>query len=95
VAREVLEEWVDRMSGPLGSKIRLAEAFPAEEAVDVLFRRHYPALLRVASAMLGAREAAEDAVQDAFVSATARSCSALQATDAPTPGPRLSCRRTR
>ena len=59
---------MDRISGPLGSKIRLAEAFPAEEAVDVLFRRHYPALLRVAYAMLGTREAAEDAVQDAFVS---------------------------
>ncbi len=37
--------------------------------VDVLFRRHYPALLRLAVVMLGgSREAAEDVVQDAFVS---------------------------
>ena len=35
--------------------------------VDVLFRRHYPGLLRLAVVMLGSREAAEDAVQDAFV----------------------------
>ena len=39
-----------------------------EAAVDVLFRGHYATLLRVAYAMLGTREAAEDAVQDAFVS---------------------------
>jgi len=39
-----------------------------EAAVDVLFRRHYATLLRVGYAMLGTREAAEDAVQDAFVS---------------------------
>jgi RNA polymerase sigma-70 factor (sigma-E family) len=38
------------------------------ELVDVLFRRHYPALLRLAFVMLGDRGAAEDAVQDAFVS---------------------------
>ena len=37
------------------------------ELVDMLFRRHYPALLRLAVVMLGNREAAEDAVQDAFV----------------------------
>jgi len=40
----------------------------AEEVVDVLFRRHYAAMLRVAVAMLGSRDGAEDAVQDAFVS---------------------------
>jgi RNA polymerase sigma factor (sigma-70 family) len=39
-----------------------------DELVDVLFRRHYPALLRLAFVMLGDRGAAEDAVQDAFVS---------------------------
>ncbi|RYP83726.1 hypothetical protein EKO23_18165 [Nocardioides guangzhouensis] len=38
------------------------------ELVDVLFRRHYAALLRLGVVMLGSREAAEDAVQDAFVS---------------------------
>src|SRR5215217_9753686 len=38
------------------------------ELVDVLFRRHYAALLRLAVVMVGDRGAAEDAVQDAFVS---------------------------
>lgn len=37
------------------------------QLMDVLFRRHYAALLRLAVVMLGSREAAEDAVQDAFV----------------------------
>ena len=37
------------------------------ELVEVLFRRHYADLLRLAFVMLGSREAAEDAVQDAFV----------------------------
>ncbi len=37
------------------------------EHFDVLFRRHYAALLRLGVVMLGSREAAEDAVQDAFV----------------------------
>jgi len=37
------------------------------EMIDVLFRRHYAALLRLAVVMLGSREAAEDAVQEAFV----------------------------
>ena len=37
------------------------------ELVEVLFRRHYTELLRLAVVMLGSREAAEDAVQDAFV----------------------------
>lgn len=44
-------------------------AAPARaELLDLLFRRHYAALLRLAVVMLGSREAAEDAVQDAFVS---------------------------
>ena len=38
------------------------------ELVDVMFRRHYTALLRLGVVMLGDREAAEDAVQEAFVS---------------------------
>jgi RNA polymerase sigma factor (sigma-70 family) len=37
------------------------------ELVDVMFRRHYAGLLRLGVVMLGSREAAEDAVQDAFV----------------------------
>jgi RNA polymerase sigma factor (sigma-70 family) len=37
------------------------------ELVEVLFRRHYTELLRLAVVMLGSREAAEDAVQDSFV----------------------------
>jgi len=37
------------------------------ESVEVLFRQHYAALLRLAVVMLGSREAAEDAVQEAFV----------------------------
>jgi RNA polymerase sigma factor (sigma-70 family) len=37
------------------------------ELLDVLFRRQYAQLLRLAVVMLGDREAAEDAVQDAFV----------------------------
>ena len=47
---------------------RTAARGPARaELVDVLFRRHYTALLRLGVVMLGSREAAEDAVQDAFV----------------------------
>lgn len=38
-----------------------------DELVDVLFRRHYVSLLRLAVVMVGDREAAEDAVQEAFV----------------------------
>jgi RNA polymerase sigma factor (sigma-70 family) len=40
---------------------------PARVELDVLFRQHYPGLLRLGVVMLGSREAAEDAVQDAFV----------------------------
>jgi RNA polymerase sigma factor (sigma-70 family) len=39
-----------------------------DELLDVMFRRHYTALVRLGVVMLGSREAAEDAVQDAFVS---------------------------
>ena len=46
---------------------RDAETPARDELVDVLFRRHYTALLRLGVVMLGSREAAEDAVQDAFV----------------------------
>ena len=46
---------------------READTPARAEFVDVLFRRHYSALLRLGVVMLGSREAAEDAVQDAFV----------------------------
>ncbi len=46
---------------------RDAETPARDELVDVLFRRHYTALLRLGVVMLGSREAAEDVVQDAFV----------------------------
>lgn len=37
-------------------------------AIEVLFRRHYRELIRLAYCLLGERTQAEDAVQDAFVS---------------------------
>ena len=46
---------------------RDAEMPARAELVDVMFRRHYAALLRLGVVMLGSREAAEDVVQDAFV----------------------------
>ena len=49
------------------SSWRDAETPASAELVDVLFRRHYRSLLRLAVVMLGDREAAEDAVQDACV----------------------------
>ena len=39
-----------------------------ETVIGILFRRQYPILLRVAYALLGSRDGAEDAVQEAFVS---------------------------
>jgi RNA polymerase sigma-70 factor (sigma-E family) len=59
---------MDRLSGPLPRATTVGSADCAEAAVEVLFRRHYPSLLRTAYALLGSREGAEDAVQDAFVS---------------------------
>jgi RNA polymerase sigma factor (sigma-70 family) len=52
----------DRLASP-----RDAGASARSELVDVVFRRHYAALLRLAVVMVGDRGAAEDAVQDAFV----------------------------
>ncbi|MDX3850002.1 RNA polymerase sigma factor [Streptomyces sp. AK02-01A] len=40
-----------------------------EEAFETLVRRHGPAMLRLATRLLGSRTEAEDAVQDAFVNA--------------------------
>ena len=45
-----------------------AASLTRDEMFDVLFRRHYAALLRLAVVMVGRREPAEDVVQDAFVS---------------------------
>lgn len=60
---------MDRLTGPQPRMLRsVRSGESAETALDVLFRRHYPSLLRIATALLGSREAAEDAVQDAFVS---------------------------
>jgi RNA polymerase sigma factor (sigma-70 family) len=47
--------------------VRSGEA-ARSELVEMLFRRHYAALLRLAVVMVGDRGAAEDAVQEAFVS---------------------------
>src|SRR5262245_34570088 len=52
----------------LGPSAHRAAESAGAEIVDVLFRRHYEALVRLAFVMLGDRDAAEDAVQDAFVS---------------------------
>lgn len=56
------------MSDGRASSRRNAGVRPTRgELVEVLFRRDYAALLRLAVVMLGDREAAEDAVQEAFV----------------------------
>jgi len=47
---------------------RRAAIVGRDEAIDALFRRRYAVLVRVACALVDNREAAEDAVQDAFVS---------------------------
>lgn len=60
---------MDRLTGPQPRQPRTLQSVgSAEEAVEVLFRRNYASLLRIAYALLGTREGAEDAVQDAFVS---------------------------
>jgi RNA polymerase sigma factor (sigma-70 family) len=60
---------LDRLTGPRGRKFRdHGSAWSAETAVEVLFRANYASLLRIAYALLGSREGAEDAVQEAFVS---------------------------
>nr|WP_240982214.1 sigma-70 family RNA polymerase sigma factor [Streptomyces sp. S3(2020)] len=50
--------------------VRAAEG--DEDAFAVLVQRHAPALLRLATRLLGSRTEAEDAVQDAFISAWRR-----------------------
>ena len=58
---------MDRLTGPRALR-GIGTADTAETVIEVLFRRHYASLLRTAYALLGTREGAEDAVQDAFVS---------------------------
>jgi RNA polymerase sigma factor (sigma-70 family) len=45
---------------------KAAQELARADLIDVLFRRHYTSLLRLAVVMVGNREAAEDAVQEAF-----------------------------
>jgi len=60
---------LDRLSRPQSRALHsVGSAESVETVVEILFRRQYPILLRIAYALLGTREGAEDAVQDAFVS---------------------------
>jgi RNA polymerase sigma-70 factor (sigma-E family) len=60
---------LDRLTGPQQRALQSVGSIAlAEDVLEVLFRRHYAGLLRMAYALLGTREGAEDAVQDAFVS---------------------------
>jgi RNA polymerase sigma-70 factor (sigma-E family) len=69
VTQEIPEAALDRLTGPSnGPRRGSGTAEPAETLIEVLFRRHYASLLRTAYALLGTREGADDAVQEAFVS---------------------------
>lgn len=57
----------DRLGPP--ELVRVSPQPGRDEAVEILFRAHYATLLRLAFCLLGERAPAEDAVQDAFVSA--------------------------
>ena len=59
---------MERSARPQRALHSVGSSESAEVVVEILFRRHYPSLLRIAYALLGTREGAEDAVQDAFVS---------------------------
>jgi RNA polymerase sigma factor (sigma-70 family) len=60
---------LDRLSRPQSQALKSVGSVDSVETVmEILFRRQYPILLRIAYALLGTREGAEDAVQDAFVS---------------------------
>ena len=54
----------ERRAGP---RRRTSDESERTQLLDLMFRRHYRALLQLAVVMLGDRGAAEDAVQDAFV----------------------------
>ena len=64
-AAEGIVSMRDRHAAASGSD---AAAPTRDEMFEVLFRRHYSALLRLAVVMVGRREPAEDVVQEAFVS---------------------------
>ncbi|GGR69724.1 DNA-directed RNA polymerase sigma-70 factor [Streptomyces roseolus] len=55
------------VAGDLLLVVRAAEG--DEEAFEVLVHRHAPAMLQLAERLMGSRAEAEDAVQDAFLSA--------------------------
>jgi RNA polymerase sigma factor (sigma-70 family) len=67
MTNSVPEEVLPMVERRAGSRRGVAMEAARVELVEVLFRRHYAALVRLAVVMLGSREAAEDAVQDAFV----------------------------
>jgi RNA polymerase sigma factor (sigma-70 family) len=64
---EPIPEAVLSMGERVAGDWREVEVPARAELVDILFRRHYASLLRLAVVMVGNREAAEDAVQEAFV----------------------------
>jgi RNA polymerase sigma-70 factor (sigma-E family) len=69
MARPVWEQASPAPAPRRGRQLAAVDEEPTrDEAVDLLFRRHYPDLLRLAYCLLGERSQAEDAVQDAFVS---------------------------
>lgn len=53
--------------GPYGTIPAADEEPGRDEALDVLFRRHYAGLVRLAFCLVGDRVQSEDIVQDAFV----------------------------
>jgi RNA polymerase sigma factor (sigma-70 family) len=63
----VAEEMFSMDEGRATSRREAAMEPTRAELLDVLFQRHYAGLVRLAVVMLGTREAAEDAVQEAFV----------------------------
>src|SRR5215213_1437569 len=67
MTNSVPEEMLSMGEWHAGSRRDAAKGPARPQLVDVLFRRHYAALLRLGVVMLGSREAAEDVVQDAFV----------------------------
>src|SRR3954463_4139438 len=67
MTNSVPEEMLQMVDGRALSRPDAASEPTRAELVEVLFRRHYAELLRLAVVMLGSREAAEDAVQEAFV----------------------------
>jgi RNA polymerase sigma factor (sigma-70 family) len=68
MTNSVSQGWIS-MSEPQATRRTEAAWEPTrDEMLDALFRQQYAGLLRLAAVMVGSREAAEDAVQDAFAS---------------------------